>query len=143
MELVRKICELGHAQRKLTGIKVRQPLKSCQLSVVSCQLNDEFLELIRDELNVKEVIVKKGEEELTVVLNTTITPELQQEGEALELVRQVQQLRKEKWCRLDQKISLQLPEQFKNLPLPLQAYIKKETLAGELVWGEEISILIP
>ncbi len=140
MDLVRRICEFGHAQRKEKKIKVRQPLNSCQLSAVSRQLNDEFLKLIQDELNVKHVVVKKGKGELSVELDLVITPELRQEGEARELVRQVQMLRREKGCRIEEHIALRLPEQFRSLPDAMREFIRKETLADILTWGTDLAI---
>ncbi|MBI5449477.1 isoleucine--tRNA ligase [Candidatus Gottesmanbacteria bacterium] len=141
MLLVRQICELGHAARKEKGIKVRQPLRSCQLSVVSGQLDEELLALVREELNVKSVVVQKGDGELAVTLDTDITPDLVAEGQARELIRQIQMLRREKGCKIDERISVQLPNIYEGLPKELASIIQKETLADALTWGETLSIL--
>ena len=136
MELARKICELGHAKRKELGIKVRQPLR--QLSVISCQLsvNKELIQLIKDELNVKEVMFAGGKGEITVELDTELTPELISEGKARELVRQIQLKRKELGCRLDEKIILTLSE----YPNDFEEYIIKETLGKEIKNGSQLAI---
>jgi isoleucyl-tRNA synthetase len=138
MALVRKICELGHAERKKAGIKVRQTLKKCQISNVKFQMSNELVDLIREELNVKEVVVRMGEGELGVKLDTKITPELKEEGETRELIRKIQELRKKAGCALDGKIIVEAP----NLPTKpeLQEYLKKETLAEELRAGKELKI---
>jgi len=139
MELVRKICELGHAERKKAGIKVRQPLNKFQISNFKFQISNDLIQLIKDELNIKEVVFKQGKGELEVELERKITPELRAEGEARELVRQIQELRKKAGCRLDQKIIVYAP----NLPADpeLQDYLKKETLAEELKKGKTLKIV--
>ncbi len=53
MEEVRKIVSLGLEARQKAGIKVRQPLQ--KLTTNNSQLTNEYVELIKDELNVKEV----------------------------------------------------------------------------------------
>ena len=77
MEVVRKIVELGLAKRDEAGIRVRQPLN--QLRIKNCELKNEYEELIKDELNVKNIKIKKGKGEIEVELDTDITPELKQE----------------------------------------------------------------
>jgi isoleucyl-tRNA synthetase len=139
MNLIRKICELGHAKRKEAEIKVRQPLE--EIRIVNCQwsIQKDLSQLIKDELNVKNVIVEKSEGELKVSLDTKITPELKAEGEARELVRQIQDLRKKANCHLDEKIKVY------NVKWPgskgLQEYIRKQTLATELLLGNELKIV--
>jgi isoleucyl-tRNA synthetase len=92
MEMIKKIVELALAKRDEAGIKIRQPLK--QLAVNNFQVTAEYGELIKDELNVKEVICNKGDGDLTVKLDTDITPELAQEGLGRDLVRAINGLRK-------------------------------------------------
>ena len=54
----------------------------------------EYIELIKDELNVKDVVFDSSMKE-EVALDTTITFELKQEGNLRELTRTIQNLRKE------------------------------------------------
>ncbi len=137
MALVRKICELGHAVRKEAGIKVRQPLSSVKCKVQSAKLDDDLLQLIKDELNVKEVLWEKKEvKEPEVKLETRLTPQLKAEGEARELVRQIQDLRKKKGCQLDEKITAFLP----SWPQEFEGYIKKQTLTKKLVKSKQLKI---
>jgi isoleucyl-tRNA synthetase len=92
MEEVRKIVSLGLEARQKAGLKVRQPLASLKLKL-EIKLSDEYLELIKDEVNIKEVIFDdkiEGE----VLLDVNITPELKIEGDYRELVRAIQDLRK-------------------------------------------------
>jgi isoleucyl-tRNA synthetase len=137
MALVRKICELGHAARKEAKIRVRQPLSSAKCNLQSAKLEEELLQLIKDELNVKEVIWQKRDvKEPEVKLDMKITPELKAEGEARELVRQIQDLRKKKNCRLDERITVSLP----SWPKEFENDIKKQTLAKKLVKAKQLKI---
>ena len=138
MILVRQICELGHAARKEAKIKVRQPLQKLRIENVECRIEKDLIQLIKDELNIKEVEFKEGKGELKVELETKITPELKAEGEARELIRQIQDLRKQKNCRLDEQIKVSGPQWPKDKKL--QDYIRKETLTTELLPGDKLEI---
>ena len=80
MEEVRKIVSLGLEARAKAGIKVRQPLKKFRIKNLKLKNNEDLIKLIKDELNVKEVVfddkILLGE----VDLDTKITPELKEEG---------------------------------------------------------------
>jgi len=93
MAEVRRICSLGLLARQKANIKVRQPLG--QMKVKSVKLKEEkaYLELIKDEVNVKEVLADEGME-ADVWLDTNITPELKDEGTLRELIRGLQDFRK-------------------------------------------------
>jgi len=133
MVLVRKICELGHAQRKETGIRVRQPL--AKATVTGANLNKDLVQLILDELNIKAVDFTAGKE-LTVVLDTKLTPELVAEGQARELIREIQNARKEAGTALDEKVEVVLP----SWPREFAGYIREQTLATKLITGSTLAI---
>jgi isoleucyl-tRNA synthetase len=90
---VREIVEKVHAIRAEKGIKVRQPLASLKLKTNSYKLTAEFLDIIADEVNVKEVIYDSKMSN-DIELDINITQELRQEGLMREFVRQIQSLRK-------------------------------------------------
>jgi len=94
MATVRSIVTLGLEARQRAGIKVRQPLN--QLGIVSEGLSDDYIEIIKDELNIKNIYyilkIKMGLNKVN--LNTNITPELKQEGNYRELARALQDMRK-------------------------------------------------
>jgi len=137
MALVRRICELGHAARKKAQIKVRQPLKRIKCFVAAAKPADELLQLIKEELNVKEVVWQKSKsKEPRVELETKITPLLAAEGQARELIRQIQALRKQAGCRLDEKIIVLAPD----WPREFEKEIKRKTLAKELVRAAKLAI---
>lgn len=108
MDLVRKIVEFGLAKRAETGIKVRQPLGKLKVKSLEVKkLEVEFINLIKDEINVKEVIFDKDEAgKLKVELDTEITEELRQEGMLRELVRTINQMRKKMGLTISDKVAV-------------------------------------
>ena len=106
MKVVRKIVELALSQRKSAGIKVRQPLR--KISIGSPSLSQTLYFLIKDEVNVKEVEWNK-KQELTVSLELDLDSNLISEGQAREIIRSAQELRKALGAKLDQKIHLTAP----------------------------------
>jgi isoleucyl-tRNA synthetase len=98
MALARQAVELGLAARDAARIKVRQPLASCSLP--GDPLPEEIAAIVREELNVKELIFGAPE----VKLDTTITEELRLEGLAREVVRVIQALRKKLGLNVEDRI---------------------------------------
>lgn len=92
MQKARDIVTLGLEARQKSGIKVRQPLN--ELSVREYGLQKEYTEIIKDELNVKNISVDESLD-TPVILDTHITLELKEEGNYRELVRAIQDMRKE------------------------------------------------
>uniref|UniRef100_A0A7C4M5Q3 Isoleucine--tRNA ligase n=1 Tax=candidate division CPR3 bacterium TaxID=2268181 RepID=A0A7C4M5Q3_UNCC3 len=136
MDKVREIVELGHAERKIKKIKVRQPLASLKIKNLNLKLTEDFIKLIRDELNIKKVEMIKGKGKLTVELDTFLSSRLKAEGEARELVRKIQLARKEIGCKITDEVLVYLP----NWPLEFTDYIKKETLAKEITKKDEFLV---
>lgn len=93
MKHTRDIVTAALEARTKAGIKVRQPLAT--LTVTCAPLDDEFLLLIQDEVNVKNVQIMEGEGLLAVMLDTVITPELKAEGDIRSFIRAIQQARKD------------------------------------------------
>jgi isoleucyl-tRNA synthetase len=210
IELTMQIAKLGNAARAKAKIKNRQPLQKVQIGVPEKMhglLNEDQLEVLREELNVKEIDIaddpssiaktvvrpnpkllgpkfgkdvqsiiqeakngnfesledggiKVGEFELTseefsvgyesqegldvesdhgivVALDTTITPELKKEGIARDLIRTIQDMRKEANYNVDDRIqiALQAEGEANEAIAEFKELIEKETLAthqGEL-----------
>ncbi|MDQ3076791.1 MAG: class I tRNA ligase family protein, partial [bacterium] len=99
MQKTRDIVSLGLEARAKVGIKVRQPLASLKVNIVGL-----YIDLLKDEVNVKEII--EFAEEGKVELDTTITPELKLEGQAREFIRSLQDLRKKAGLSPSDTISL-------------------------------------
>jgi len=83
------------------------------------------------------VAVKNG---LTVALDIQITPELQQEGDARELVNRVQNIRKEMGLALTDRILLkvQLREELRQAIINYNNYICREILADSIEWVPDL-----
>ena len=137
MEEVRKIVELGLAERDKAGIKVRQMLN--QLTIKNYELRKEYEGLLKDELNVKNVVSEKGKGELKVELDTVITEDLKFEGLKREIVRQINAMRKNAGLTIKDKIVLSWQsdsELIKNVFIKMVDELKKDTLSEEIVESE-------
>jgi isoleucyl-tRNA synthetase len=99
MAAVREVIAAGLAQRKEQQLKVRQPLTA--VIVKRAKFGKELEALIKDELNVKAVKYD-DKQESPVALDTAMTPALVNEGYARELMRQVQDMRKEAKYAMDE-----------------------------------------
>ena len=137
MNIVRKIVELGHAKRKESGIKVRQPLSKFSIFNFQFSIDNELVDLIKDELNVKQVEFLKGKGELAVEFDTKITKELKDEGIARDIVRTIQGERKRIATSLDEKVNVTL----ENWPLMFEEYIKKNALVKNLTKGNKFFVV--
>ena len=138
MTEARKIVELAFAKRDEANIKVRQTLAS--LTVTGAELPAEFLEIIKDEVNVKEVKCVKGET-LSVTLDTVLTPELKAEGLLREIVRTVNQMRKDAGLTINDRIKLHTEVEEASLAFKVltdfASELKKSTLSSELLVNQK------
>ncbi len=101
-----KIIEIGLSERDKIGIGLKWPLKAADISS-NFDINKELMEIIKNQLNVKEIHFNRINklDVPSVKLNPNLTPELEAEGYARELSRQIQDFRK--------KIGLQKKERVK------------------------------
>lgn len=154
MAQIRKVVEVGHALRKQEAIKVRQPLEDVYYYIGK---KDEkfnplaWIDLIKKELNIKNAMLREdgsvpvvkgkwvhGETDgISVSLKLDLTDSLIREGQARELVRQIQDARKLAGTAMDELVITTLPD----WPANFEDYIKKETLSKELRKGETLEIL--
>jgi isoleucyl-tRNA synthetase len=111
MKEVRRLASLGLEARSKANMKIRQPLS---LLKIKTELPSKYLEILKEELNVKNVSVDKELPE-DVSLDTILTPELMLEGEVRELVRKIQDMRKEKGLKPGDKMQYDVPENEKEL----------------------------
>ena len=109
MDEVRRLVSLGLEARSAAGIKVRQPIASLKIKsqISNLKNNEDLLKLVKDELNVKEVVFDdkiSGE----VEIDTIITSELKEEGELREFIRAAQDARKKAGLMPEQKVIMQV-----------------------------------
>jgi len=136
MLVVRKIVELGLAKRDEAGIKIRQTLEKFSIFNFQFSINEDYLKLIKDELNVKNIVCKKGDGDMLVELDTNITPELKLEGLKREIVRQVNMMRKQAGFTIEDKIILSWQSEsdlIKQVIEKMGDEIKKDTLSEKII----------
>ncbi|MEK7658396.1 MAG: isoleucine--tRNA ligase [Patescibacteria group bacterium] len=96
MDEARNIVNLALAERAEKVIKVRQPIALIKIKNKKLKIegDKEILELIKDEVNTKKIVfdVKIKNE---IELDTKITQELKEEGMVREIIRYIQNMRKE------------------------------------------------
>ncbi|MET9231679.1 isoleucine--tRNA ligase [Lentzea sp. NPDC003310] len=209
MDEVRDVCSTALSLRKANKLRVRLPLASLTVASPVAGTLEDFAEIVRDEVNVKEVslstdvdtygqfqlvvnaraagprlgpnvqkvikAVKAGdwsevdgrvvaagielfegeyEQRLVatdpaataalpggagvVVLDTAVSPELEAEGVARDLVRVVQQARKDAQLDVSDRITLtlELPDAVRAAVEPHLPFVQAETLTSAVVFGE-------
>ena len=124
MALTRDIVSKALGERETTKIPIKQPLS--KLTVEGVKLDKEYLELIKDEINVKEIVLKEGKE-IKLELDTTITEELILEKVAREVIRSVNELRKGANLTLKDRITLFVDTESKNIKKAVEDH-KKEIM---------------
>lgn len=129
---VRKLVSEALRLRAEAGIKVRQPLSKLQITNNKLQRNTELLELIKDEVNVKEIAF--GDE---LKLDITITPKLKEGGLVREFVRNVQDLRKNLGLKPHDVIVCQVAgnQMMEDIISKWQAEIKRDIKAEDIKIG--------
>jgi len=211
MDLVRSVCSVALSVRKSHDRRVRQPLSRLTVASASASNLSAFLDIISDEVNVKEVslsgdvasvarhelqvvpatvgprlgkktqqvivAVKKGEwtregDEIVVagerlqpgeyslrlvadsstpsaalddgsgvvLLDINLTPELESEGQARDVIRAVQQARRDAQFDVTDRILLALgvSDELRGRLAPFVDMIGSETLATEVSWDSQL-----
>lgn len=117
MEEVRNVVNLALAERAKHAVKVRQPLAWVKVKDKNSKIKNEakLLELICDEINVKEVLFDDKIEN-DVELNLQITPELKEEGMVRDIIRDIQSARKEKGLKPEDRVAITLSVSKANAP---------------------------
>ncbi len=136
MENARRIVSLALEERAKASIPVRQPLLALKIKTTS--LNPEILKIIRDEINVKEVTHEAGVGEISIKLDTMITPELRLEGMKRDLVRQINTLRKEARLTIHDQVDFYYETASPDLQTVVQKFtddLKISTLSGAITPG--------
>jgi len=129
MAFTREIVSKALKERDQKKIGLRWPLR--KVFVKSPEIEKEYLELVKTEVNVKEIKLEKIDtKDIIVELDTELDEELEAEGYAREFSRQVQAFRKK--LGLDKKDVIELyydteDEKFKNFLEKQSKFIKERT----------------
>ena len=129
IEGVLRIIEVGLAERDKIKIGLKWPLAKATIYYHK-NLNKQLEEIIVRQLNVKKITWKKASEhECKIELDTNLTPELEAEGYAREMSRQVQAFRKKLGLEKKDKIELVIftDGEFKNVLEKQKAFIGERT----------------
>lgn len=124
MAEVRNLVSMALEQRSRANIKVRQPLQ--KLEVKDLELTDEYLEILKDEINVKEIVKNPALEE-EIHLNTDLSTDLIEEGKVRDAIRAVQEWRKDQNLNPKDKATYPVPAELQDLFAKHSEEIKKTT----------------
>ncbi|HTK05259.1 MAG TPA: class I tRNA ligase family protein [Candidatus Eisenbacteria bacterium] len=103
MDIVRQTASLGLEARAKAAIPVRQALASA--TIASAREPEAWMkEILMDELNVEAVLWQKAEGPATASLDTVITPALKRKGAARELVRNINEMRKNSGLTIQDRV---------------------------------------
>ena len=135
MVAARSVVTQGLEARVKVGIKVRQPLATLKFPT---GVLENLHGLIKDELNVKEIVVDDKVNPGEIWLDTEITPALKAEGDVRELMRSIQGMRKDAGMQQDDRVTLtiQATAEGRSLIEQFQADIQQTVGAAEVVFAD-------
>lgn len=137
---VRQVVAKALAKRAESGIRVRQPLMELKIKSKKLEKEEELLNLIKEEVNVKNISFGNK-----LALDTKITVELEEEGVLREIIRNLQQMRKAAGFTGKDiiAVSFQGEKEIIDILLKNKEYLKKETKAKDFkIWDEKTNTII-
>lgn len=151
MQLTRDIVSTSLSIRVENNMKVRQPLGNLYIKSKKDEVLEFYADLVSDEVNVKNVTSitedienTKQSEAATFIayLDTTITEELKLEGLAREMVRKLQDIRKEQGLNVSDTVNAtyEATEENNKAVAMFGEYIKQKVLAKQLKEGTAFTI---
>lgn len=142
MKKIREWAGAGLRLRAGSAIKVRQPLESFSLPE---NVKKQYKELLKDELNVKEIVLSKHIENKkewvyektpsgVVALKIVLSPQLVFEGSIREMIRHIQSMRKSLGLNPNQKIIIHysVPEDMSGTFAKIEKKIAFDTNATKI-----------
>lgn len=159
MDVARQLVELILSARAEVGIKIRQPLSVVEFENYSnLESNPQLARIIKEETNIKVISFKKPmvkssqkwiikeSGELKVGLNIEITEDLRAAGLAREIIRKINQMRKEAGLTIKDLVSVSFETEDEMLSAVIIEYmdeIKQGVLAVDIArtpGGVEVEI---
>ncbi|RLF31653.1 MAG: isoleucine--tRNA ligase, partial [Thermoplasmata archaeon] len=110
---------------------------------IELQINNEKIVLTQEDFQIAEIekpdIAQTETEKIVLILDTKLTPELEAEGFAREIVRRIQSMRKELNLEVEDKIStmIKIDETKKTFLKKWIDYIKEETRSKEIIYTDK------
>jgi isoleucyl-tRNA synthetase len=140
MRKARRIVEMGLAKRDEAAIKVRQPLSRLMIKSLKFKIGEDYLGLIKDEVNVRGVEFVDGGNDLEVDLDTEISEELKWEGLKRELIRTINNGRKNQGLTRNDKIEIfwQADGELKKAIEMFIDELKKDTLTSDFIEKKDL-----
>lgn len=128
-----EIVEKGLSERDKLQIGLRWPLAKAIIHA-DYKLDKEIEEIIKSQLNVKNIEWKKGEG-IEIELDIKLTPELEAEGYAREISRKVQSFRKNLGLNKKDRVKTYIitNKDFKKILDSQKDFIKERTNSNELI----------
>lgn len=138
-EVVFEIIEKGLSERDKVKIGLKWPLAKMVVKT-NDKVNKNLLEIIKSQLNIKnvEVIKNKEKKETSIELDTKITPELEAEGYAREISRKIQDSRKKaEFVKSDEiNLAIKINSEIFRLIEKQKNFIKDRVNAKEILITE-------
>ncbi len=129
---VREVVTRALELRQKAGVKVRQPLASLS---VSEKFTQDLLDIIADEINVKKVFVSDSQ----MSLDTHITTELKEEGIIRDIIRGIQDMRKQENLEPYEPISIIIStdKEIEKLCIKYTSMLSGPTLVTNVIFSPE------
>ena len=120
-------------QADLTTLEQQKHI-TLDLNGTPFELSLEDVEVVTEDI---EGLLVNSNNDVTVALDITLTPELKEEGIARDFINRIQNLRKDKGFEVTDKITIRVAEHpaLTTALLKHQSYIQNEVLADELTFG--------
>ena len=134
MKQVRELVTQALAERSKHAVKVRQPLAELKIKV---DLRQELRDLLAEEDNVKSIVFDPNLK-TSLEHDWNLTPELKEEGQVREIMRNIQDLRKSAGLTPGDAIAIYIeaPGELAQAVQRSKDLIIKETKAKKLEFGK-------
>lgn len=123
-----------NAFRKLHGVKVKIPFKLIKYSGV--RLSDDVLKIVKEETNIEELEFESTKEQYSVSGQTDEQNQNLKAGEARDIIRKIQQERKNLGTTLTQMVNVYI----ESWPKDFEAEIKRKALVSELIQSDNFKV---